>query len=183
MIRSVYSAMLKDKVFPAIRAVWPTTSLLGDKRREIFVQQDNAGPHVLEHDTDIAKVGCKDGWKIRMKCQPARSPGMNVLDLGFFNAIQSIQYQEETYTIDQLISAVTRAFKATSYDSLDHCFLTLQNVLETVIQHHGHNDYMLQHYRKRRGLLPSSSPSSLTCDEAVVESGVHYLLCGALQFL
>ncbi|KAE9024575.1 hypothetical protein PR001_g12645 [Phytophthora rubi] len=178
MTRSVYVKMLKTKVLPAIRTKWP-----GGKRRVIFIQQDNASPHVLEKDEEIAAAGKEDGWDIRMKCQPARSPDMNVLDLGFFHSIQSLQCQEETYTIDQLIEAVARAFRTTTSDTLDHCFLTFQNVMETVIKHHGHNDYKLSHYRQRRGLLSSPSPTALTCEPPVVESGIRHLLCGALQFL
>ncbi|ETP34255.1 hypothetical protein F442_17392 [Phytophthora nicotianae P10297] len=50
--REVYTKMLIDRVFPAVRAVWP-----GGKRRAIFVQQDNAGPHVVEYDPVVAAAG------------------------------------------------------------------------------------------------------------------------------
>ncbi|KAG6945894.1 hypothetical protein JG688_00016322 [Phytophthora aleatoria] len=64
---------------------------------------------------------------------------MNVLALKFFSSIQSLQYQEATYTIDQLIAAGDRPSKATTSTALDHCFLTLQNIVETVIKHQGNS--------------------------------------------
>lgn len=51
---------------------------------------------------------------------------MNVLDLGFFRAIQSLQHQEAPATIDELVSAVEKSFEELSSTSLDHVFLTLQ---------------------------------------------------------
>ncbi|OWZ17317.1 hypothetical protein PHMEG_0008763 [Phytophthora megakarya] len=59
---------------------------------------------------------------------------------GLFHSIQSLQYQEEMYTIGKPIKAVARAFRTSTSASLDHCFRTLQNVMETVIKHHGHNN-------------------------------------------
>jgi hypothetical protein len=29
----------------------------------------------------------RDGWNLKLKCQPPDSPDLNVLDLGFFNVI------------------------------------------------------------------------------------------------
>lgn len=39
-------------------------------------------------------------------CQPPNSPDLNVLDLGFFRAIQSLKYKEASKTIDELVSGV-----------------------------------------------------------------------------
>ncbi|ETN15348.1 hypothetical protein PPTG_21928 [Phytophthora nicotianae INRA-310] len=53
-----------------------------DARRwsTVVVQQDNAGPHVLENDAELETEGKVDGWSIKMRCQPPRSPDLNVLD-------------------------------------------------------------------------------------------------------
>ncbi|OWY92626.1 hypothetical protein PHMEG_00038296, partial [Phytophthora megakarya] len=84
MTRSVYVKMLKTMVLPAIRMKWP-----GGKRLVLYIQQDNASRHVFENDDDIPAAGKEDGWDIRMKCQPARSPDMNVLDLIWAFSIRS----------------------------------------------------------------------------------------------
>ncbi|KAL4163474.1 hypothetical protein KRP22_004903 [Phytophthora ramorum] len=85
MTRRVYVDLLKNKVFPAIRSQWP-----GRKTKVIRVQQGNAGPHVSEDHGEVVAAGRERGWNIQMECQPPRSPDCNILDLGFFNAIQSL---------------------------------------------------------------------------------------------
>ncbi|KAF7833179.1 mariner transposase [Senna tora] len=59
----------------------------------------------------FCRVASKDGFDIRLMCQPPNSPDMNVLDLGFFSAIQSLQYKESPKTIDELIGVVVKAFE------------------------------------------------------------------------
>ncbi|KAE9034359.1 hypothetical protein PR003_g1437 [Phytophthora rubi] len=80
-----------DKVLPAMRAKLPVI-----RDTTAFVQQDNAGPHVREDDTELETVGKGDGWKIKMRCQPPRSPELNVLDLGVFASIPALQYRKAT---------------------------------------------------------------------------------------
>ncbi|KAG3154066.1 hypothetical protein PC128_g22451 [Phytophthora cactorum] len=87
-----YAKVLVEKVFPAIRAKWP-----GPKRRPVRVQHDNASPHGA-----VKQAAKEGGWDIRMEFQPPKSPDMNILDLGIFNAIQSVQYRQLTYEIDAL---------------------------------------------------------------------------------
>ncbi|KAJ8542514.1 hypothetical protein ON010_g12300 [Phytophthora cinnamomi] len=79
MSRKIYVQMLKEKVFPAIRAKWP-----GRKTSVIRVQQDNAGPHVEEDHGEVLAAGKEGGWDIQMLCQSPRSPECNILDLGIF---------------------------------------------------------------------------------------------------
>nr|XP_027099096.1 bifunctional dTDP-4-dehydrorhamnose 3,5-epimerase/dTDP-4-dehydrorhamnose reductase-like [Coffea arabica] len=51
---------------------------------------------------------------------------MNILDIGYFRAIQSLQHQEAPNSIDELISAVEKSFNELSSESLNNVFLTLQ---------------------------------------------------------
>ncbi|KAG3238530.1 hypothetical protein PI124_g16509 [Phytophthora idaei] len=90
--------MLIIKISPAIRAVWP-----GCKRRYIRVQHDNASPHAAAVRPIVLQAAKEDGWDIRMVFQPPKSPDMNILDLGIFNSIQSMQYRQPTYDVDGLI--------------------------------------------------------------------------------
>ena len=77
--------MLVDNVLPAIKAKWPE-----DRPKTVFIQQDNARPLVGEADLDVMAACCSGGWNISIKCQPPNSPDLNVLDLGFFRAIQAL---------------------------------------------------------------------------------------------
>ena len=46
---------------------------------------------------------------------------MNVLDLGLFRAIQSLQHQQSTAGIDELISATVKAFEDLEPEKLSKC--------------------------------------------------------------
>ena len=91
-----------EKVLPAIRAKWPHE----DADKPIYIQQDNAKPHLSPNDRQFCEAAKQDGFDIRLVCQPANSPDLNVLDLGFFNSIQSIQYKTTAKTTEELVAAV-----------------------------------------------------------------------------
>ena len=79
--------MLITNVLPSIRAKWPA-----NLSKHIYVQQDNAKPHIAPNDTEFLNESMKDGFYIELVQQPPNSPDMNVLDLGFFRSIQALQY-------------------------------------------------------------------------------------------
>ncbi|KAF0717357.1 Aste57867_2337 [Aphanomyces stellatus] len=103
--KNVYRRYLVDLVFPAIRKQWP-----GRRDAPIYVQHDNARPHVDNDDPEVLAAGAQGGWTILLSSQPAMSPDFNILDLGFFNAIQSLQHHKVTRCIDELVAAVHEAF-------------------------------------------------------------------------
>ncbi|ETV80703.1 hypothetical protein H257_06204 [Aphanomyces astaci] len=92
--KPIYRRLLVDKVIPAIQAKWP-----GRRGGTIYLQQDNARPHVAVDDAEVVAASRKNGWNIQLVAQPAMSPDFNVHDLGFFNAIQSLQHQTAVRTI------------------------------------------------------------------------------------
>jgi hypothetical protein len=75
------------KVLPAIRKKWPREDL----GKPIFIQQDNARPHIDASDPLFCEATKHEGFDIKLICQPPNSPDFDVLDLGFFASIQSIQ--------------------------------------------------------------------------------------------
>ncbi|GMF33888.1 unnamed protein product [Phytophthora fragariaefolia] len=161
--------MLKEFFSPAIRAKWP-----GRKTSVIRVQQDNAGPHVEEDHGEVLAAGKEGGWDIQTLCQPPRSPKCNILDLGIFNSIQSIQYRQPTNQIDGLIEAVSSAFNSVKYQTIEKCFLTLQKVLECIIINEGGNDFKLPRHRK--GVSPTGlGPTSLATTASTIENGYKAL--------
>ncbi|POM74333.1 Hypothetical protein PHPALM_8725 [Phytophthora palmivora] len=124
MTRAIYTKMLREKVFPAIREKWP------------------------------------GGWDIQIVSQPPRSPDMNVLDLGFFHSLQSLQYKTPTFDTDGLIAAVEGSIA--------------RKVLGTVIACKGGNNYSLPRVRKfhmRHGI----SPIALPVADSVVAEGYRHL--------
>jgi hypothetical protein len=54
-----------------------------DIGKPIYIQQDNARPHISPNDRLFCEAAKQDGFDIRIVCQLANSPDLNILDLGF----------------------------------------------------------------------------------------------------
>ena len=93
------------------------------------------------------------GWDIRIIPQPPRSPDLNVLDLGFFNAIQSLQVRNLYQSTQDLIRSVKTAFQNLASAKLKSIFLVLQKVHEQIIIHYGNNTFKVPHLGNDRELL------------------------------
>jgi hypothetical protein len=91
-----------EKVLPAIREKWPHE----DADKPIYIQKDNTKPHLSPNDRQFCEAARQDGFDMRLVCQPSNSPDFNVLDLGFSNSIQSIQYKTSAKTTDELVAPV-----------------------------------------------------------------------------
>lgn len=139
-----YREFLIKKLLPAIAEKWPA------KNETIFIQQDNSPVHIDNDDPEYAAAVAAIGMDVRLYYQPPNSPDLNVLDLGFFTAIQSLQHQTETKTIDDLIAAVLQAFAELEHSKLDDIFLTLQKVMECIILHSGNNNFAIPHSGKKK---------------------------------
>ena len=72
-------SMLIINVLPTIRAKWPK-----EMSMHIFIQQDNAKPHIAHKDKEFMEVAMKDDFLIQLVQQLPNSLDMNILDLGFF---------------------------------------------------------------------------------------------------
>ena len=132
----VYREFIIEKLLPAINAKWP----LNERANVIKLQALNLN--------------------VQLSCQPPNSPDLNILDLGFFHSIQSLQYSESPTTIEDLIAAVVNSYNAITHTSLNDIFLTLQKVMESCILSDGNNNFKTPHCNKRRlensGQLPIS---------------------------
>ncbi|XP_031120346.1 uncharacterized protein LOC116023482 [Ipomoea triloba] len=127
--KEVTRTWLIDYVLPAIRAKWPPSS-----SKTIYIQQDNARRHITMNDVEFLEAAKKDGFDIHLTCQPPNSPDMNVSDLGFFRALQSLQHQEAPRNVDELVAATHKAFNEISVESLSNVFLTLQLCMVEVMK-------------------------------------------------
>ena len=163
--------MMTSKIFPAIREKMP----LCMKSRPIYVQQDNAKPRSSTTDGVIVAEGQKDGWNISLVCQPPSSPDMNVLDLGFFNSIQSLQHRTSPRNIDELIQAVGDAYAAKSRETIDTVFLSLQMAMESTMLHNGSNNFKFQHMSKEKLRREGRLPVSISCKPDAVSQARNVL--------
>ena len=86
--------MMIDKIIPQIVNKWPRSVRVGESPT-VFIQQDNAGPHIGANDPEFRRaVTAVTSLQIRLILQPPTSPDLNILDLGFSNSIQSLHYQK-----------------------------------------------------------------------------------------
>ncbi|KAF0703711.1 hypothetical protein AaE_015265 [Aphanomyces astaci] len=168
--RPIYKKMLIDNVIPAIKAKWPAES-----SRSVVIQQDNARPHVAPWDAAVVSACTSDGWSMSLKCQPPNSPDLNVLDLGFFRAIQSLQQTHHSNTYQEIVDATNKAWDDVDPWSLERNFLTLQCCLREVIMAAGDNSYKVPHMKKEALKKSGKLPESVMCSEDVFETG-HGLL-------
>ncbi|KAK4279813.1 hypothetical protein QN277_011529 [Acacia crassicarpa] len=169
--KDVSRRFLIEHVVPAIKEKWPRNSI----GEPIYIQQDNARCHVHPNDSEFCRVATEDGFDIRLMNQPPNSPDLNILDLGFFNAIQSLQYKEVPKTTDDLIAAVVKSFESFSSVKSNKIFLTLQCCMVEILKKKGSNKYDLPHIRKEVMEKRDSLPNQIKCDPNLVEEVREYL--------
>ncbi|KAL6563295.1 hypothetical protein OROHE_005882 [Orobanche hederae] len=163
--RDVVKEMMIKQVLPAIKAKCPPTS-----PKRIIIQQDNAKPHLHVNDLDFIAAATQDGWDIQLRCQPPNSPDLNVLDLGFFRAIDSLKDQKASRNLKELLGHVQEAYDELHAQTLNKVWLSLQCVMQQILICRGSNNFRLVHIGKDRllkqGVLPSVIAISLELYES-----------------
>ena len=77
--------------------------------RTIFIQQDGAKNHIHEDDEEFNNALMEQDIDAKLYMQTLNSPDTNLLDLGFFRAIQSFN-DELPKNKEELIQSVTEAY-------------------------------------------------------------------------
>ncbi|ETV80254.1 hypothetical protein H257_06595 [Aphanomyces astaci] len=121
--RPTFKAMLIDNVIPTIRSKWPS-----GESRAIKIQQDNARPHMPPSDVDIVAACKVEGWDMQVVFQPPHSPDLNVLDLGFFWAIQTLLVEKHSSSFEEIVAATEEVWTRVSPLTLNKNFVTLQSL-------------------------------------------------------
>ncbi|KAH0710800.1 hypothetical protein KY284_012227 [Solanum tuberosum] len=134
----------------------------------ILIQQDNARPHIGVNDLEFMKTAQRDGFDIKLWFQSPNSPDLNVLDVGFFRAIQSLQYQNVPSNIDELVEVVEKFFNEMKAERLNHAFLTLQCCMNEVKKHRGDNNHKVPHMNKERLEREGDLSLQVSCDADIV---------------
>jgi len=158
-----YKKMIFEKVIPAVKAKFPRSA---NRPTTVRFQQDNAPSHFGPADDDWVTMCFNHRWNanghrwiFELKEQPANSPDTNILDLGFFRALQSLQFSKQpATTIDGLIANVMAAWNEYEPRKINYVFLTHQTCMEEIILANGDNNYSIPHMGKesleRHGALP-----------------------------
>ena len=149
--RDVYQEYFIQKLLPAIQLKWPTNN------GRIRLQQDGTKSHILDDDKDFKEAVDDIGLNLTVYTQSPNSPDTNILDLGFFRAIQSFN-DDCPANEEELIKSVENAYGEYPMRKLNHVWLTLQSCFNMIIENDGGNDYKILHMGKesleQRGLLP-----------------------------
>ena len=156
-----YQKWLIEWMLPAIKDKFPAT------RGVIKIQQDNARPHISPQDPAFLEAAQRLGLRVQLVCQPPNSPDLNVLDLGFFNSIQSLQEEEAAKDIDKLVEVVKESFARLNRSKLNNIFLTLQKVMEACILCDGDNTYKLPHILKESLEMHGELPVSIKVSKSL----------------
>ena len=127
------------KVLKAIVERWPREYA----GKTIWIQQDNAPSHLPVDDEEFAAVVAQTGLDIQLVNQPANSPDLNVLDLGFFASLQSLTNERISRNLDELIENVQKEFDNYDPAALNRVFLTLQGRMIEVMKDGGGNRYLI----------------------------------------
>lgn len=156
MDRDLYRDMLFNFVLPDVKKKMPIDN-------NIILQQDGAKAHLPDDDPLFAAKVTElfgDPTAVKLYTQPAQSPDLNVNDLGFFNSLQSRYYQTAPKDALELIEMVEETYKNYPAKKLNRIWLTLQSVMNQVINQRGDNDYTIPHMKKkvleRQNQLPLS---------------------------
>ena len=144
--KEVYWELLISKLLPAIVEKWPWIDQL---LRKILIQQDGAKSHISADDNEFNEALIDQNINAELYTQAANSPDVNLLDLGFFQAIQSFN-DAVPKNKEQLIQSVCEAFKNFPQKRLNHTWLTLQSVLNQIILCNGDNDYNIEYLSKEK---------------------------------
>ena len=142
-------------MLPAIVEKWPRTDRLS---RKIWIQQDGAKSHINTDDQEFREAIQDQELNAGLYTQAANSPDVNLLDLGFFRAIQSFN-DAAPKNEEELIQSVQDAYTNYPRKRLNRTWLTLQSVFNQIILCNGDNDYNIEHLPKekleRAGQLPN----------------------------
>ena len=144
--KEVYCEVLISKLLPAIVEKWPQTDRLS---RKIWIQQDGAKSHISTDDDEFTEALHDQEINVGLYTQAANSPDVNLLDLGFFQAIQSFNDMAPKNE-EELIQSVQAAYTNYPRKRLNRMWLTLHSVFNQIILCNGDNDYNIKHLSKEK---------------------------------
>jgi hypothetical protein len=111
----------------------------------VKIQQDGARPQTGQNNPQhIAALGSTGGWQFEMVTQPAQSPDLNILDLGFFHSLKSRveAIKQNATNIDQLIAKVKTAYEQYDAKTLDHIWAHLYACWNCILKDNGTRSHM-----------------------------------------
>ena len=144
--KGVYRELLISKLLLAIVEKWPWTDRVS---RKIWIQQDGTKSHISADDNEFKEALQDQEINAGLYTQAANSLDVNLLDLGFFQAIQSFN-DATPKNEEELIQSVQVAYMNYPRKRLNCMWLTLHSVFNQIILCNGDNDYNIEHLSKEK---------------------------------
>jgi hypothetical protein len=143
----VYLDFVLDKVIPDIILKWPRDQ---SQITTIATQHDNAPAHFGKDEPHfLAATSIDPEWAFDLNEQPANSPDMKILDLGFFSSFQSFQWTFELLpSIEGQMDTMDLAFRENPSIILNRVWITHQTVMDMIITDRGDSSFKLIHMGK-----------------------------------
>lgn len=146
--------------------------------RRVKIQHDGARPHTgKDAEALIAAAGSVGGWEFVFKRQPAQSPDLNILDLGFFHALKNhaSKLLIQATNIAQLVDLIKHAFNTYPPDKLDHVWGHFYACMNIILSINGCNQYKPPHSGARNRHIDGVTSVDRTVD-VVNYNRVHAIL-------
>ncbi|XP_021763658.1 uncharacterized protein LOC110728293 [Chenopodium quinoa] len=173
--------VLHDGKYGMFPFVYESIAKKKSKNRDVGAVETKAIQNVNKEairamlDEEFNAACQSDGFNIKFIYQPAQSPDLNVLDLGLFNVIQSIQYQSFPTNLMELIQKVKEAYDLFNPVLNKYCWITLQCCMEEILNHLGGNNFSPPHKGKKKLERIGMLPEVLHVDRTLVQQAVEHL--------
>ncbi|XP_021713573.1 uncharacterized protein LOC110681755 [Chenopodium quinoa] len=109
------------------------------------------------------------------KWPATQSPDLNVLDLGLFRSIQSLQYQSFPKNVDELVEKVIESYNNFKPDLNKYIWVTLQRCMIKILKAEGGNKYKIPHMNKKKLENLGILPNQIEVERSIVVEAVEYL--------
>jgi hypothetical protein len=123
--------------------------------QNVIIQIDNARPHTGEHNILRINNYCTEqNLPVRVLCQPANSPDLNMCDQSFFHSLakQSDKLKFGCRNIADLINNVHDAWEAYDEDTLRSQWAHMYTVWNLILTYEGSNQFKNPHGGQRNAI-------------------------------
>lgn len=170
-----YRDIMRTEILPAVRDHYPWESLGGGT---LVIQHDGAKPHTGKGNSacwpDLIKEVCP-GRKIRVVTQPAQSPDLNTLDMGFFNSLHRLADETDPDSLSDLLDAVEECYWSYPTETLEKVWQIQYDVFNCILRAEGDIDYDLNASRAtKRQRARSAAGNGLVDFEALQKCLLKY---------
>lgn len=153
-----YREVMEEKILPAIMEHMPWAGRGG---RKLVIQHDGAKAHTGRgNDQYWGELAASKypGRSIEVVTQPAQSPDLNTLDLGFFNSLAHLADDTDPERLSELLDAVEECYWEYDSKTLERVWQAQFNVYNCILAARGDNNFKLPHTgvskAQRAGELP-----------------------------